>query len=38
MEWHVGVEFWTGKKSEFEFFVVHPFLFKINCMTKDNIK
>ena len=21
MEWHVGIKFWSGKKSDFEFFV-----------------
>ena len=26
MECHVGVKFWSGKKSDFESFVAHPFL------------
>ena len=25
LEWHVGVKFWSGMYSEFEFFVVHHF-------------
>ena len=26
MEWHVGVKFWSGMKSDFEFCVAKPFL------------
>ena len=25
MEWHVGVKFWSGMKSDFEFFVAQLF-------------
>ena len=26
MDWQVGEKFWSGKKSDFELFVAHPFL------------
>ena len=33
MEWHVGMKFWSGMKSDFEFFVAH--LFHHNPITHD---
>ena len=32
VEWHVGVKFCSGIKSDFEFFVAHPFLHNNYCI------